>query len=116
MTTTDFPALRRTMGRSVKGMQSALPATMRGFGDLHRAALADGAVSAKTKELVALGISIAVHCEACIAFHVHDALEAGATRTEIEEVIGVAVLMAGGPGVMYGGHAYAALEQFEAEL
>lgn len=77
--------------------------------------MADGVLSAKVKELIALGIAITVRCDGCIAFHVHDALEAGASRKEVAETIGVAVLMGGGPSVVYGSEALEALEQFEAE-
>ncbi|MBE3584462.1 MAG: carboxymuconolactone decarboxylase family protein [Limnochordaceae bacterium] len=88
---------------------------MKGFMELHEAAIQPGALSTAVKELIALGIAIAVHCEGCIACHVHDALKAGATPEQIEETIGVAVLMAGGPGVVYGSLAHTALQQFLAE-
>ncbi|MBZ0300131.1 MAG: carboxymuconolactone decarboxylase family protein [Anaerolineae bacterium] len=89
---------------------------MGAFMQLHHAGASDGALSSQCKELIALGIAIAVHCDGCIAFHVHDALQAGATRDEITEAIGVAVLMGGGPSVMYGCEALEALEQFETVL
>ncbi|PHK97762.1 alkylhydroperoxidase [Neolewinella marina] len=85
---------------------------MRSFGQMHRDSLADGALSRKSKELLALAIAITVRCDGCIAFHVHDALPAGAGQEEIAEAIGVAVLMGGGPAVMYGCEALQALEQF----
>ena len=72
-----------------------------------------GALSTKTKELIALSIAISVRCDGCIAFHVHDAIAAGADRQEIAEAIGVAVLMGGGPAVVYGAEALEALRQFE---
>jgi AhpD family alkylhydroperoxidase len=78
-------------------------------------AVEPGALDTKSKELIALGIAIAVHCDGCIDFHVHDALAAGATRPEILEAIGVAILMAGGPSMVYGCEAMDALEQFEQE-
>ncbi len=90
-----------------------IPGAMSGFSQLHQGAMADGALSSKHKELIALGIAITVRCAGCIAFHVHDALAAGADRDEIMETIGVAVLMGGGPSVMYGSEAVAALAQFE---
>ncbi|KAA3644270.1 MAG: carboxymuconolactone decarboxylase family protein [Chloroflexi bacterium] len=88
---------------------------MGAFGRLHQNAVADSVLSAKVKELIALGIAITVRCDGCIAFHVHDSLKAGADHQEIMETIGVAVLMGGGPSVMYGCEALEALEQFEAE-
>ncbi len=60
-----------------------------------------GALDVKTKELISVALSIAEHCEWCIAFHVKNALEAGATRDEIMEACLVAVVMGGGPSLMY---------------
>ncbi|UCA55629.1 MULTISPECIES: carboxymuconolactone decarboxylase family protein [Aequorivita] len=88
--------------------------TMQGFGQLHKASIAEGALTSKTKELIALGIAITVRCDGCIAYHVHDALEAGAKKEEITETIGVAILMGGGPSVVYGCEALEALTQFTA--
>jgi AhpD family alkylhydroperoxidase len=88
---------------------------MAGFMRLHKAGSTAGALTATEKELIALAIGIVVRCDGCIAFHVHDALKAGASHAEIVEAIGVAILMGGGPAVVYGSQALAALEQFEAE-
>ena len=91
-----------------------IPATMSGFNSLHKASTAEGVLSSKTKELIALGIAIRVRCDGCIAFHVHDALKSGASSEEIVETIGVAVMMGGGPALMYGCEALEALNQFVA--
>lgn len=96
-------------------LRQEIPDTMDGFSRLHKAAVAEGTISTKHKELIALGIAIGVLCDSCIAIHVHDALQAGASREEIIETIGVAVLMGGGAALMFGCEAYEALEQFEAE-
>jgi AhpD family alkylhydroperoxidase len=90
-----------------------IPATMNGFVALHKASVSDGTLPSNTKELIALGIAIAVRCEGCIAFHVHDALVNGATPEEILETIGVAICMGGGPALVYGCEAMEALEQFK---
>lgn len=90
-----------------------IPDTMAGFGELHVNSVSKGALNTKTKELMALSIAIAVRCNGCIAFHVHDALKAGASRQEIVETIGVAILMGGGPAMVYGCEALEALDQFE---
>lgn len=87
------------------------PEIAKGFATMHKAAGADGAVSGKNKELIALGIAIAIRCEGCIACHVQDALKAGASQEEIVETIGVAVLMGGGPSVVYGDKAYKAMKE-----
>jgi AhpD family alkylhydroperoxidase len=92
---------------------SEIPDTMAGFGELHANAVSAGALDTKTKELMALSIAIAVRCNGCIAFHVHDALNAGANRQEVVETIGVAILMGGSPAMVYGCEALEALAQFE---
>jgi AhpD family alkylhydroperoxidase len=63
------------------------------------------------KELMALAIAICVHCQGCIAYHIHDALDAGATRAQVLETIGVAVMMGGGPALVYGAEALDALDE-----
>jgi AhpD family alkylhydroperoxidase len=95
-------------------LRHELPGVMNGFAEMYRHAMVEGALPTRTKELVALGIAIAVHCDGCIAAHVCDAHRAGASRAEIVETIGVAVLMGGGPSAMYGAEALEALDQFEA--
>ena len=82
---------------------------------MHGAAYKNGAIEAKNKELIALGISISVRCEDCITFHTHEALAHSATSEEIIECINVVIQMGGGPSVMYGAHALEALEQFQAQ-
>lgn len=89
-----------------------IPDTIKSFNNLHKASTAEGVLTTKTKELIALGIAITVRCDGCIAFHVHDALKAGASAEEIMETIGVAVMMGGGPAVVYGCEAMEALHQF----
>jgi AhpD family alkylhydroperoxidase len=93
-----------------------IPEPMKGFRELHQNSLADGQLPRKTKELIALGIAISALCEGCVAYHVHDALKAGASREEVLETIGVALMMGGGPALIYGCEAFEALEQFEGEV
>lgn len=94
-------------------LSKEIPETMSGFNSLHTSAIKDNALSSKIKELVALGIAITVRCNGCIAFHVHDALKAGASREEVVETIGVAILMGGGPSAVYGAEAMEAMNQFQ---
>ncbi|MBN1132225.1 MAG: carboxymuconolactone decarboxylase family protein [Bacteroidales bacterium] len=82
-----------------------------GFVTMHKATASDSALTAKTKELIALGIAITIRCEGCIACHVQGALQAGATKEEIVETIGVAVVMGGGPSIVYGDKAYEAMKE-----
>lgn len=113
--TTNFPARRTELQGLMLRLGREIPATMGGFANLHKAATGKGALDGKTKELIALGIAVAIRCESCIAYHVRDALTAGATHAEVLETLGVAVMMGGGPAAMYACDALTALEQFESE-
>jgi AhpD family alkylhydroperoxidase len=95
---------------SLRRLSTELPGPMAGFARLHHDALADGALSRVTKELMALAIGICTPCDGCVTFHVHDALLAGATREQVLETIGVAVMMGGGPATVYGTLALEALD------
>ena len=114
-TATDFVARHRELQTGFRSLGEAIGPTMSGFGKLHRSSMEPGTLDGATKELIALAIGITSHCDGCIAFHVHDALRAGATRPQIEEAIGVAVMMGGGPAAVYGSDAFTALAQFESE-
>ena len=108
----DYSKNYNDLTKLMKELGTKIPDTMKGFNDLHKASTADGVLPSKTKELIALGIAITVRCDGCIAFHVHDALKAGATSQEVIETIGVAILMGGGPALVYGCEAMEALAQF----
>lgn len=104
----NYNDLTRLMGE----LGTKIPETMKAFNELHKASIAEGTLTTKTKELIALSIAITVRCDGCIAFHVNDALKSGASSEEILETIGVAILMGGGPAVVYGSEAMEALSQF----
>lgn len=93
-------------------LRAAIPAVYEGFAQLHAAALAAGALDAKTKELLALVISISKGCDGCVAAHARGAALKGATSEEVAEAIGVAILMDGGPATVHGPRAYAAFQEF----
>jgi AhpD family alkylhydroperoxidase len=115
MAVESYPNLLEKVRKGMGEYGKVSPEIMEGFQKLHTAASSEGALSGKVKELIALAIGIAVRCDGCIAFHVHDALEAGASKAEIADTIGVAILMGGGPAVVYGSAALEALEQFKEE-
>jgi AhpD family alkylhydroperoxidase len=96
-------------------LRDAIPAPWAGFQELHRAAMAEGAVPTRLKEAVALAISVAKQCDGCIAYHARAAARAGASLEEVAELIGVALLMDGGPASVYGPRAYEAFREFHDE-
>jgi AhpD family alkylhydroperoxidase len=94
----------------LKALRALTPDTAKGFGELARAAKADGALDAKTKELIALAIGIAVKCDGCLGYHARALVRLGATRQEIAEMAAVSVYMGGGPSLMYAARALAAFD------
>lgn len=106
--------LRRVVLAARGKLRNDIPDTMKGFAVLAQAATRDGALNKKTKELIALALGVAAHCDGCIGFHTEALVKLGATRKEIEEALGMAVYMGSGPSLMYAAHAIAAYEQFAA--
>ena len=98
-----------------RDMRRAIPDVMQAFGGLSAAVMKDGALDAKTKELIALAISITERCDGCINTHARKAVKRGATEAEVGEAIGVAILMTGGPATVYGPRAFAAFREYEAQ-
>lgn len=97
----------------VRDLRRMIPDVYAGFGALHDAAFAAGELDSKTKELMALGIAIVKGCEACIAHHAKAAARLGATEQEVAEVVGVAIVMDGGPAASgHGPKAFAAFREF----
>ena len=87
------------------------PETFRGFGIMGKDAKKEGALSEKTKELIALGISIATRCESCIGLHIEHLVRLGATREEIIETLSMSSYMGGGPSITFSAKALDAYEQ-----
>jgi len=93
-------------------LRQAAPAAWEGFTKLHGAAVADGVLPGRVKELMALAIAVVKGCDGCIAYHAKAAARAGATRDEVAETISVTLLMDGGTATVYGPRAWAAFEEF----
>jgi len=108
----NFPEHYKELNTWMEKLGMDIPEVMQGFGTLHQASLKSGALDSKVKELIALAIAITVRCDGCISFHVHDAMQAGASKEEVAETVAVAILMGGGPSVVYGIEAMQALSQY----
>ena len=94
-------AYYETNANAMRTVRTDMPDVIRGFSALHQAAMKAGTLSVAEKELIALAIGLSVRCENCIYSHVRAAVNAGATREQILEAAGVAVLMQGGPTYTY---------------
>ena len=109
----DYTELTKRISGDLKKLRKDIPDTMQAFSALAQAATRDGALDKKTKELIALAIGVAVRCDGCIGFHTETLVKLGATRQEVEETLGMAIYMGGGPSLMYAADAISAFEQFE---
>jgi len=116
MSTFDHTGLIQKINANLAPLRKAQPEAMQGFGQLAKASMADGAISAKHKELMALAIGITQHCSGCIGFHVKALIKLGCTKQELEEMLTVCVYMGGGPALMYTAEALAAFDAMSAPV
>lgn len=114
VSTFDHSALIQDINASLAPFRKAQPEAMAGFGALAKAAITDGALSAKQKELIALAIGVTQRCSGCIGFHVKALQRLECTRAEFEEMLSVCVYMGGGPALMYAAEAIAAWDKMHA--
>jgi AhpD family alkylhydroperoxidase len=101
--------------RLIGDLQKEAPEAIGAFHHFMQAVEKPGAMDTKAKELVNVGLAVAAQCEWCIALHVKGALDAGATRAEIIDAGMQAVLMHGGPALMYMTPLTQALDEFGAK-
>jgi AhpD family alkylhydroperoxidase len=111
----DWFALIGNMNTAVGDLRRASPDVMKTFSDMARASHGGEALDGKTKELVALAISVAIRCSPCIAYHAEGAVGQGASRAEVAEVLSMAIYMGAGPSVMYAAQALEAVDQMAAK-
>lgn len=92
--------LMKDINDNLSSFRKTQSETMAGFGKLATAAMAEGLLSAKQKELIAMAIGVTQHCSGCMAFHAKALHRMGCTRAELEEVMAICVYMGGGPALM----------------
>ena len=92
-----FEEQMQSMGK----IGETLPETMKGFKEFMGAVEKDGALDAKTKALISLSLAVKSQCHWCIAIHAKKSLGLGATKEQVLESAMMAVLMGGGPSLMY---------------
>jgi len=107
----NYRDLTKAVSASLATLKSSTPDIVKSFNDLGRAATANGVLDRKTKELIALALSVAARCDPCIGFHMQTLVKLGATRQEIDETLGVTTYMGGGPSLMYAASAIAAFDE-----
>ncbi|HVQ87643.1 MAG TPA: carboxymuconolactone decarboxylase family protein [Actinomycetes bacterium] len=107
-------AVRAELRDPAKELRRAIPDVYEGFKALSSAALTDGVLERKTKELIALALSVGAQCDGCISSHARSVARAGASEQEVAEALGVCILMMGGPGTVYAPRAFAAFREYVA--
>lgn len=95
-----------------KELHKLIPDTMAGFSSMAKAATAAKILDEKTKEMIALALGVAAHCDGCLGYHTKALVRLGATREEVAEVLGMAIYMGGGPSLMYAADALRSFDQF----
>ena len=107
----DWLALIDNMNGAVRELRRTTPEVMKTFSDMAVSAHHGDALDGKTKELIALAISVAIRCTPCIAYHAEGAIKQGATRDAIAQALAMAIYMGAGPSVMYAAEALEAADQ-----
>jgi AhpD family alkylhydroperoxidase len=110
-----YPQLTASISASLARLRADVPDTLRGFSALAQAATRPGALDKKTKELIAMALSVAARCDPCIGFHAETLVKLGTSRAELEDMLGMCVYMGGGPSLMYAAKALQAYEEFGGE-
>ena len=111
----NYKELIASVSANTAKLRKGIPDVMQGFNAMAGAAGKDGVLDAKTKELIAMALSVAARCDPCVGYHAKALVKLGATRAEVEEMLGMCVYMGGGPGLMYAASALAAYEEFGGE-
>lgn len=104
--------VRKQLAEPARRLRQDIPEVIEAYAAMRGAVMTDGALSAKVKELIALAIAATRQCDGCIAAHASGSARQGASEAEVAEAMGVAVLMNGGPGTVWGPRALAAYLEY----
>lgn len=107
-----FKTITAELSKGLAQFRAQTPDVQAGFSTLHQAAMKTGALDALTKELIALAIGVAARCDGCVGFHTQALIKLGVTKAQLTEMLGVAVVMGGGPSLMYAAETLRAYEEF----
>lgn len=97
---------RDELRRQARELRARIPEVWAAYAGMHKAVFADGVLDTKTKELIALAVSVARQCDGCIDAHALSAARRGASEQEVAEALGVTVALMGGPGTVFGPRAF----------
>ena len=111
--TKSYIEITADINRGVGKIRAGAPDAMAGFSALAKSAMKPGVLPSQLKELIALAIGVAGHCDGCIGFHARALARAATPREQIIEALAVAVYMGGGPSLMYAADAMNAFDEFQ---
>ncbi len=94
--------------KNLKTLGAGAPKAMDAFWAFDKAAMADGVVPKKYKELIALGVALTTQCPYCLEVHRSAAEAAGATQEEVAETAMVAAALRAGAAVTHATHLFPA--------
>ena len=103
--------IREELRQPALDLRGLIPDVMKSYAELSKSAMAEGELSRAFKELLALSIAITRECDGCVVAHTRGAAQHGATRQQVAEAIGVAIVMNGGPGTVWGPRALRAFDE-----
>jgi AhpD family alkylhydroperoxidase len=103
--------VREELRQPALDLRGLIPDVMKGYAEMSRAAMSEGELSSAHKELLAIAIAITRECDGCIVAHARGAAQQGVTRQQVAEVVGVAILMNGGPGTVWGPRALRSFDE-----
>lgn len=102
---------KELMGR-IGELGKLSPDTISGYQTLSKAGSKTGQLDAKTRELIALAVSVTTRCDGCITVHTGEALKHGASRAEVAEALGVAVALNAGAAMVYSARVMDAMNHY----
>lgn len=108
----EYKSIIRDISEYSKELHKLIPETMAGFSSMAKVATQPNLIDEKTKEMIALALGVAAHCDGCLGYHTKALVRLGTSRDEVAEVLGMAIYMGGGPSLMYAADALRSFDQF----
>ncbi len=108
-----FKSITHDISKQLTPFRKEVAEPMAGFDAMAKSAMAEGALSALHKELIATAIAVSKRCDGCIGYHVRSLVRMGATREQLNEMLAVTVYMGGGPSLMLAADVLQAFEEFQ---
>jgi AhpD family alkylhydroperoxidase len=97
----DWTAYREQINAAIREISTANPDVVRAYAGLSAANAKSKHIDAKTRELISLAVAVTLRCDGCINAHTDAAIKAGASKEEIVDALGVAIMVNAGAAIVY---------------